>query len=123
MHRTIIALLATITLFLLPGCSTTPKPATPTVQTGMARRDLIFYFGEPVRIETIPTGGETWYYHFAPWTIDRHDGETASQDPDEQPTALSTSWKFTKNAKLQPIHISTNGLVIEPLPTGKIIQK
>jgi len=121
--KTIFILLAAVSLFLLAGCASRSKSDEPSVQVGMTRPDLVYHFGEPIRIDTVPGGGETWYYHFAPWSIDRHDGQTASQDPDEQPTALSTSWKFTKNPDLQPIHIATNGLVIEPLPTGRIVRK
>jgi hypothetical protein len=117
-----VSLIALLSLFLT-GCASHSKSDEPSVHLGMTRPDLVYHFGEPINIETVPGGGETWYYHFATWSIDRHDGETASQDPDEASHALSTSWKFTKNPDLQGIHISTNGLVIEPLPTGRIIQK
>ncbi len=111
-----------IGLALLAGCITGPETSPIMVRAGMSREKLRDYFGEPLRIEHLPSGGEDWYYHFASWktqTIEESGVTTTFGDPESYSSA---GLSLSKQTDEQAIHISAEGVVVEPLPRGKVVK-
>ena len=110
------ALLLTITNFA--GCVTESNDR-PSLFVGMSRDRLRARFGEPLRIEQARAGGEDWYYPFSnPLDVQAssyHDGNSQSD-------SVSVSLGDSGKRQECPIHLSSEGFVIEPLPTGHIVR-
>lgn len=95
----------------------------PRVRGGMSRDDLKFYFGNPLRIEAVSSGGEDWYYSFAGWSTPQLDA-TASRDIlDPTSSSVSVTASSSSGTRESPIHLSADGYVIEPIPDGRIVRK
>jgi hypothetical protein len=104
----------------LNGCVSASDPPRPFA--GMSGTRLKARFGEPLRIERTPSGGEDWYYSFASW---RHPDMDGSVSVAGASTAGSMSLTFSDQNYIQecPIHLSPEGYILEPLPVGKIVRK
>ena len=111
-----------LTLLLLAmgvfgGCATGSD--APRLFTGMSRDRLRARFGEPLRVEPGPGGGEDWYYTFSGspdvQATRYHDVQSGSD-------SVSVTISDTTSAQASPIHLSADGYVIEPLPQGRIVR-
>jgi hypothetical protein len=115
-------ILAAISLFVLAGCASAPETSDIALRLGMSRDDLKLYFGEPLRIEAGALGGEDWYYRFVAWNACPTGTTGTSVESGEVTSYVSVGLEFSKNAEERPIHVSSEGRVIEPLPKGKIVR-
>lgn len=115
--------LAALSLFLLAGCASFPETSDTAVQLGMSRDNLRFHFGEPLRIEPVPAGGEDWYYRFVSWKTRPTSESGTSEAFGERTSYISVGLETTRENEEQPIHVSPEGYVIEPLPDGKVVGK
>ena len=104
----------------LAGCATDSD--RPALRTGMTRDDLRAWFGAPVRIEAAPGGEEVWYYRFAYWTPPEVGG-TTYQDRLNEVDTVSVSISTSRGTQERPIHLSSDGRVVDPVPEGKIVKK
>ena len=118
-----LVVLIAIGLLVLAGCASAPKTPDITLRVGMARDDLRLYFGEPLRIESVASGGEDWYYRFASWETHPTGSTSTTEDFGEKTSWVSVGLGFSKHAQERPIHVSPEGYVIEPLPKGKIVKE
>ena len=120
MRRIPIFIFLLLALATINGCVS--ESDTPTLFVGMSGDRLKSRFGEPLRVERTSSGGEDWYYSFASW---RNPDMEASTYNDGVSKSVSASMTFSdqQSTQEQPIHLSSNGRVIEPLPVGKIIRK
>jgi hypothetical protein len=109
-------------LFLVAGCASDPKNAYATVLAGMSRNNLRFYFGEPLRIEPAAAGGEDWYYRFASLHVEPTGASGASEEFGQQTSYASASLDFSRQVVELPVHVSSEGFVVEPLPKGKVVK-
>jgi outer membrane protein assembly factor BamE (lipoprotein component of BamABCDE complex) len=117
-----LALLA-MSWFVLAGCESAPHTAVTAVQLGMSRSDLKLYFGEPLRIERVAPGGEDWYYRFAAWKA-RPTSEAGNRvDFGQNTSYVSVGVEVSKDTEEHPIHVSSEGYVIRPLPDGKVVKE
>jgi outer membrane protein assembly factor BamE (lipoprotein component of BamABCDE complex) len=114
--------LAALGLCLMAGCASNSKPAYASVMAGMSRNNLRFYFGEPSRVEPTAAGGETWYYRFSSWQAQPTGSSGTSDDFGQQTSYVSASVDFSKHIQELPVHISSDGFVIEPVPKGKVVK-
>ncbi len=120
--RTTVPILCVVGLALLAGCATPPETSVIAVRLGMTRDNVKLHFGEPLRIESLPSGGENWYYRFAIWNP-HPTSESGTTIELGQPTSYATSsFSFSKETQERPIHISAEGFVVEPLPDGKVVK-
>jgi hypothetical protein len=110
---------------LLAGCATPPDNISDiAVRIGMTTSELKVMYGEPLRVEPNGSGGEDWYYHFYSWGA----GQTvtvSSQTTDAAGNTLDSSSKDLQVGKgtiEEPIHVSPEGYVVAPLPSGKVIK-
>jgi len=88
----------------------------------MSRGDLKLYFGEPLRIEPATTGGENWYYRFVSWKP-RPTSEAGTRvDFGQNTSYVSVGLVFSDDPQEHPIHVSSEGLVVGPLPDGKVVR-
>lgn len=108
----------------LTGCvDDAPRHNGNSVRLGMSRDDLRSRFGEPKRIEAAGPAGEIWYYRFVSW-LNHPTGSTETvHDFNGQTSSVTVGWQFTRVAEEQPVHLSSDGYVVEPVPEGKIVQK
>ena len=116
-HRLLILTLFAAVVFA--GCVTAPEEPS-RVRLGMSDDDLRFFFGEPLRIEAVDTGGEVWYYRVVSASTPAVDG-AAWQDPYTGSGAVEVS--LSPSAKIRqecPIFLSADGHVIEPVPQAHI---
>jgi len=116
-----IAILAfLLALVSLEGCVS--RPDSPALFVGMSAERLKARFGEPIRVERAPSGGEDWYYSFTSW---RNADVEASGYTDATSHSVSVSAVISDdgNTQEQPVHISPDGYVIAPLPSGKIVPR
>ena len=112
----------TVAMFVLAGCVTAPRTVDIAVRVGMSRDELRLHFGEPLRIESAASGGEDWYYRFAQWET-YPTGETGTtEDFGDRTSYVAVGLGFSKNTQEHPIHVSSEGRVIEPLPKGKVVK-
>jgi outer membrane protein assembly factor BamE (lipoprotein component of BamABCDE complex) len=111
-------------MLLAAGCSTDSEQTVNNirVQAGMSRDDLKLYFGEPLRVEPAATGGENWYYRFASWKADPEESSGISADDGTVNHYTSRSVTFSKSTEVYPVHISPVGLVVAPVPDGKVVR-
>ncbi len=106
----------------LAGCVTTDSDA-PQVRVGMSRDDLRAHFGEPLRIEPAPYGGEDWYYTFASWGSPQVDRSTSYDPSGARTDSVSVSLSDARSTQECPVHLSNDGYVTEPIPDGQIVRK
>lgn len=110
-------------LFVLAGCASAPQTSEISVRTGMSRDDVRRIFGEPLRIVPVALGNEDWYYRFVAWQS-RPTQESGISTEFGQVTPYSSSGlEVSKETVELPIHISSGGYVIEPLPKGKVVRQ
>lgn len=111
---------------LFVGCATAPENASDVaVRVGMSRTELQVMYGQPLRVEPNDSGGQDWYYHFYSWGAGGQtvtvSGETT--DPAGNTTdSSSESLQVGKGIEEEPIHLSPEGYVVAPLPSGKVIK-
>jgi hypothetical protein len=111
-------------MLLAAGCSTDSEQTGNNirVQPGMSRDDLKFYFGGPLRVEPVATGGENWYYRFSSWNENSEEDSGISAGNGIITNYTSETVSFSKSTDVYPIHISAAGLVIAPVPDGKVVR-
>jgi len=95
---------------------------SPTLFVGMSRDRLKLHFGEPLRVERTPSGGEDWYYSFASWRNTDVQG-SVYHDGASNSGSVSATISDENNIRECPVHLSAEGYVRAPLPAGKIIAK
>ena len=104
---------------VLAGCVT--ESDVPHLYAGMSRDRLRARFGEPHRVEHTGGGGEDWYYAFSnPLQIQGssyHDEQTRSDS-----ASVGISYTVGADPQERPVHLSPEGYVIEPLPSGHIMR-
>jgi|SRR5215469_2792125 len=109
-----ISLLAAL---LAAGCVT--ESDAPHLFAGMSRERVRARFGEPLRVEQAPAGGEDWYYSFSSSPEIQgstyHDYQTGSD-------SVSASVSVSDEKVERPVHLSPEGYVVEPLPSGHIVR-
>src|SRR3954463_5173225 len=108
---------------LFAGCASVLESEDISVRLGMSRTDLKDNFGGPLRIEPDASGGESWYYHFVSWKTTPTQEAGTTEAFGERTTYVSVGIDATRTTEECPIHLSAEGYVIEPLPTGKISRK
>jgi outer membrane protein assembly factor BamE (lipoprotein component of BamABCDE complex) len=117
-------LIALLVASMLSGCVTDSDPGSyrPRLRGGMSRDDLRACFGKPLRIEAAPAGGEDWYYNFAFSSAAQAETSTTYDSSGARTDSVSVSVSDTKSAQECPIHLSSDGYVIEPIPEGNIVR-
>jgi hypothetical protein len=107
------------------GCATPPDNASDiAVRVGMSRSELKLVYGEPLHIESNGSDGEDWYYHFYSWgagqtvTVSTQTTDAAGNTTDSS----SESLQVGKGTVEEPIHVSPEGYVVGPLPSGKVLK-
>ncbi len=116
------ALFALIATGLLGGCATNwEESAKPRLRAGMSRDDVRFFFGNPSRIETLPTGGEDWYYSFAFWTPAQVQSAAEVDPYGGGGVSVAVTAPAKRTVQQCPVHLSPEGFVIEPLPAGELV--
>jgi len=118
-------LLLACTLVLLAAAFTacvSDAPDPPRLRVGMSRDDLRACFGEPLRVEAAPTGGENWYYPFTGWSRPEIGGETSRDMFDPNISTVSVTLSSSHGTHESPIHVSGDGYVVDPIPAGKIVR-
>ena len=107
-------------MLALLGCDEVPQTSHNSVRLGMSREDLRARFGEPLRIEKAAAGGEDWYYRFISWTTNPAGGPGTTEAGYEKLSYFSVGWEASRNSEVRPVHLSAEGVVIEPVPDGKV---
>src|SRR5215469_17043308 len=109
---------------LFAGCATAPDNASDiAVRVGMSRNELKAVYGDPLRIESTPYGGQDWYYHFYSWAKGPTVSVSETTDANGYPTtSTSEGWQVEKGPIDEPIHLSPQGYVVGPLPSGKVLK-
>ena len=112
-------------LLVLCGCATTEEPVTSEfpVRMGMPSNYLRERFGEPLRIEKRAGGGEDWFYQFYGWKVSPVSESGTRVEYGEKSSYVSVGVSSTKLNGEQPIHLSPEGLVIGPIPEGKVVRR
>jgi outer membrane protein assembly factor BamE (lipoprotein component of BamABCDE complex) len=124
MHYSLVLTITLSFAALLAGCvSDSERTERPRVRVGMSRDDLRFCFGNPSRIESTASGGEDWYYSFASWSPPQVESSSSVDSSGARTDSVSVSMSDTKTKQECPIHLSSNGYVIEPIPAGTIVGK
>ncbi len=115
MQKTRLFGLALLAALVLAGCVSEPEEPL-RVRLGMSRDDLRFFFGEPLRTETLQTGGEVWFYRVVSPNTPQMDG-AVWQDPYDGSGGVAVSVSPSVKTRQEcPVFLSAEGLVIEPLP-------
>ena len=113
--------MAALSLCLLAGCASAPKRYS-SVLEGMTRHNLQYWFGQPLRIDHLASGGENWYYRFSSWQT-MPVSESGTRDEFGQPTTyVSGGLVFSRRVDELPVHLSPDGYVIPPVPKGKVVK-
>ena len=119
-------ILAAGALFLFAGCITPPDNTSDVVvRVGMSRTELRVMYGEPLRIEPNASGGEDWYYHFYSRYHVPNVSATVTSETDLAGNTISStsdSLQLGKDNDEEPIHLSREGYVVAPLPSGKVLK-
>jgi hypothetical protein len=113
---------AVMSLFIFAGCMTTEETTHPTVFKGMSRNLLRANLGEPLRIETGASGGEDWYYRFSTWQPQPTGSSGITDDSGQPTTYVSGGLSISKEVVELPVHVSSEGFVVSPLPKGKVVK-
>lgn len=119
-------ILIAIAFFLFAGCASPPDNASDVaVRIGMSRTELKVMYGEPLRVESNASGGEDSYYHF----YHRYKSPTASMTVSSETdfagntvSSASESYQLGQDTDEEAIHLSPDGHVIGPLPSGKVLK-
>lgn len=122
MRITGVILLA-LSMFVPGGCESTPRTSDISVRPGMSRDDVRRIFGEPLRIEPVALGNEDWYYRFVAWQSRPTQESGISTEFGQVAPYSSSGLEISKDTVELPIHISSGGYVVEPLPKGKVVHK
>lgn len=109
--------------FCLAGCTTTPPLADHPIRLGMDRHELVLHCGAPLRVEPAAAGGENWYYRFALPKPGPTCSSGTTTEFGEKTSYASASWSLGGQTEERPVHMSSDGIVIEPLPGGKVVPK
>ncbi len=112
----------TVSLCVFAGCASSPETSDIAVRAGMTSSDLKLFFGEPVRVQPGANGGADWYYRFALWNSHATSESGTTADTSGVNAYVSASLQPSKDTVEEPIHVSSGGYVIEPLPDGKIVK-
>lgn len=88
----------------------------------MSRDDLKMFFGNPVRVESTANGGEDWYYRFYGWRSDTTSESGVNISSGGASTYANSNVELSKDTTEQPVHVSADGYVLEPIPKGKIVR-
>lgn len=114
--------LAVLSLLLLAGCASSPETTPISLRPGMSRDDLKLFYGNPVRIAPGVNGGEDWYYRFTSWN--GHPGSESGVTVGNGGVSsyTSASVEISNDTAEEPIHVSSGGYVVEPIPEGKIVR-
>jgi hypothetical protein len=91
----------------------------------MSRTELKIMYGEPLRIEANAAGGQDWYYHFYSRFKGHAVSATVSSETDFQGNTVSSSsesYQLGNDTDEEPIHLSAEGYVVDPLPSGKVLK-
>lgn len=110
-----------LSLCLLSGCASTPKTYSHVLE-GMSRNNLRFWFGEPLRVEHLASGGEDWYYRFSSLQTKPVGDASMKEDYGQQATIVSEGLEFSQHVEELPVHLSPDGFVIAPVPKGKVVK-
>ena len=108
-----------VSVLLVAGCAT--ESDVPHLYTGMSKDRLRAKFGEPHRVEGAPAGGEDWYYAFTDplqFQGSSYHDEQARTDS----ASVGISYGVGADPQERPIHLSAEGYVVEPLPSGHIVK-
>lgn len=107
--------ISALAMLVAVGCATDSD--VPSLYLGMSRERLKARFGEPLRIEKGRNGGEDWYYAFSsPPQVQAE----SYRDPLMYSEGASVSVSSSTGKEERPVHLSSEGYVIEPLPGGRI---
>lgn len=107
---------------LFGGCASSPESSDIAVRAGMTSSDLKLFFGEPVRVQPGADGGADWYYRFVMWNSHASSESGVTVDANGVNSYSSTMLQPSKDIVEEPVHVSSGGYVIEPLPDGKIVR-
>ncbi len=107
----------------LSGCVTTDDSDPPHLYAGMSRDHLRSHFGDPVRIEPGPAGGEIWYYVFQTWSSPQVETSSSFDPYAGRSDSVSVTMSDAKATQECPVHISAEGYVTDPIPPGKIVPR
>lgn len=114
------------TILLFAGCASPPDNTSDVaVRVGMSRTELRVIYGEPLRIEANASGGEDWFYHFySRYKVPNVSGTVTSETDFAGNTISSTTdnVQLGKDTDEEPIHLSREGYVVAPLPSGKVLK-
>lgn len=113
--------LAGIFLLVLSGCEETPAPSRPSIWSGMTREGLRVRFGEPLRIAAAADGGEDWYYRFATWEGHPTGSSQTTEEFGQKTSSVTVGWQESRTVEEKAVHLSADGMVIEPIPQGKVV--
>lgn len=113
---------AAIGLLLLAGCAGETQTAKPPLHSGMSSAALKSRFGEPLRIEPSPAGGEDWYYHFVSWKTQPSGSSETSHEFGQPTSSVTVGLEISRNSEDRPVHVSPEGYVTDPLPEGRIVK-
>jgi hypothetical protein len=118
-------IIVTGALVLFVGCASPPDNTSDiAVRVGMSRSELQVMYGQPLRIELNASGGQDWYYHFYSWGAGQTvtvSGETTDADGNAV-SSSSEDFQVGKGTIEEPIHVSAEGYVVGPLPSGKVLK-
>src|SRR5579859_3333625 len=125
-HPTLMRLFLLFNIALLAAGFTacvSDAPDPPHLRVGMSCDDLRACFGEPLRIEPAPSGGENWYYPFTGWSPPEIGGATTRDMFDPNVSTVSVTLSSSHGTHESPVHVSGEGYVVDPLPAGKIVRR
>jgi hypothetical protein len=119
-------ILIAVAFFLFAGCASPPDNASDVaVRAGMSRAELKVMYGEPLRVEPNAVGGEDWYYHFYSRFKSPSAAVNVSSETDFSGSTVSSSsdsYQIGKDTDEEPIHLSPDGRVVGPLPSGNVLK-
>lgn len=112
-----------LSLFILAGCASAPRTSDISVRSGMSREDVRRIFGEPLRIVPVALGNEDWYYRFVAWQSRPSQESGITTEFGQVTPYTSSGLEISKETVELPIHISSGGYVVDPLPQGKVVRQ
>jgi outer membrane protein assembly factor BamE (lipoprotein component of BamABCDE complex) len=122
MIRTTYLCLLLLSVFL-GACSSTSSPriVAIAVREGMTREQLLSVFGHPLSIQRQPDGAEEWFYNFG---FQQHGSRPVSESTVTETGrsySVAQETSVTTTLSQAPIHLSTSGRVIGPIPAGHVV--
>ena len=115
--------MALVTLWT--GCSSpppSPVAIAPPVLLGMSQEELLRFFGQPIRRERFEDGRENWIYHFGSQSQESRTVTDSKNIPFGHTYSHSHTSTTTTTMTEQPIHLSSEGRVVAPVPAGQVIR-